>query len=600
MIDCARRVATSALMAFILGTSLTGQALAFDVNLNTQGATDSLTGAISNASLVLAAKRDGITDPQDVLSSAQADYGRIVSALYENGYFGPVVSILVDGREAADIPPLSRLTSITRVDLVVTPGPGFRLGTAQVAPLAPGTTLPRGFRSGEPAGTTIISDTAKASVEAWRAIGNAKATVSDQDISADHKTEELDVRLTMAPGPRVSFGKLNIVGSSKVREFRIRDMTGSPEGDVFDPVVLERMAARLRRSGVFSSVSLRESDNLGPNASMDIDVTLVDAKPRRYGIGALIMSTEGLTVSGYWLHRNLFNGAERLRIDGEVSGLGGETGGYDYHLGFSLTRPSTFTKETDLYILGEIEQLDEPLYLSRQANIAVGFTKYFSKELQAELGVGYRFSDVEDGFGSRTFSHLTLPVAGTWDKRDDLLNPTKGFYLRAEGLPFVGLGGSATGGRAYADARIYRGFGAENGVVLAGRLQFGTILGSSLAQTPPDLLFLSGGSGTVRGLPYQSQSVTIGGVETGGRSFIGLAGEARVKVTDKISAVAFYDAGYVGENSFVDATGGWQSGAGLGIRYNTGIGPIRLDVATPVQGSSASDIQFYIGIGQAF
>ena len=600
MIASARKVATYAFMALCLAVLVSGPSVAFEVNLNTQGATDTVKKAIANASLVLSAKRDDITDPQDVLSAAQADYGRIVSALYRNGYFGPVVSILVDGREAADIPPLTRLNKVGRVDLIVSTGPAFRLGTAQIAPLAPGTVVPRGFRPGEPAGTTIIGDTAEAGVEAWRAIGNAKATISDQDISADHKTDKLDVRLTVAPGPRVSFGKLNITGPSKVKEFRIRDMTGSPEGTVFDPVVLERMAARLRRSGAFSSVSLREADDLGPNDTMDIDVTLVDAKPRRYGFGAQIMSTEGLSVSGFWLHRNLFNGAERLRIDGEISGLGGETSGYDYRLGFSLTRPSTFTKETDLYILGEVEQLDEPLYFSRQASVAVGFTKYFSKELQAELGVGYRFSDVEDGFGSRTFSHLTLPVAVTWDKRDDLLNPTEGFYLRAEGLPFVGLGGSATGGRAYADARIYRGFGEENGVVLAGRLQFGTIFGSSLTETPPDLLFLSGGSGTVRGLPYQSQFVTVGGVETGGRSFVGLAGEARVKVTEKISAVAFYDVGYVGENSFVDATGGWQSGAGLGVRYNTGIGPIRLDVATPVQGSGSSDIQFYIGIGQAF
>jgi translocation and assembly module TamA len=600
MIGRVRRGAGALLGSIVVAGLWSAPSGAFNASLTAPGAPDTLVAALSNASLVLSAKRDDITDPQDVLASAQADYGRIVSILYEYGYFGPVVSILVDGREAADIPPLSRLTSVQRVDLRVSPGPAFHLGTAQIGPLAPGTDLPAGFRTGAPGGTLIIGETARASVTAWRAIGNAKATVASQDISADHKAEELDVRLTVAPGPRVSFGTLNVAGNSKVKEFRIRDMTGSISGKVFDPVVLERMAARLRRSGAFSSVSVREADTLGPDDTMDIDVTVVDAKPRRFGFGAQIMSTEGLTVSGYWLHRNLFNGAERLRIDGEVSGLGGETSGYDYHLGFNLTRPSTFTTETDLYITGEIEQLDEPLFFSRQANFAVGFTKYFSKELQAELGVGYRFSDVRDSFGSRTFSHLTLPVAVTWDKRDDVLNPTGGFYLRAEGLPYVGLAGSATGGRGYADARIYRGFGADNGVVLAGRLQFGTILGSSIAQTPPDLLFLSGGSGTVRGLPYQSHSVTVGGVETGGRSFIGLAGEARVKVTDRISAVAFYDAGYVGQNSFIDDTGGWQSGAGLGIRYNTGIGPIRLDVATPVQGSASSDIQFYIGIGQAF
>jgi translocation and assembly module TamA len=164
----------------------------------------------------------------------------------------------------------------------------------------------------------------------------------------------------------------------------------------------------------------------------------------------------------------------------------------------------------------------------------------------------------------------------------------------------VGLSGSKSLVRGYLDARAYRGFGPDERVVLAGRLQFGAIAGAQVADTPPDLLFLSGGSGTVRGHDYQSLSIPLGTGRSGGRSFLGVAGELRVDVTSAISAVAFYDAGYIGASSLPDGTGIWHSGAGLGLRYQTGIGPIRLDLAVPVTGASANNLQFYVGIGQAF
>ena len=167
-------------------------------------------------------------------------------------------------------------------------------------------------------------------------------------------------------------------------------------------------------------------------------------------------------------------------------------------------------------------------------------------------------------------------------------------------MPYYGLSGAASGARGYLDARAYRSVGGGDKVTLAGRFQLGTIIGSDIGDTPPDLLFLSGGSGTVRGHSYQSLTVTTGGVETGGRSFLGFSGEARVKINDKFGVVGFYDIGYIGENSTVDSTGGWHSGAGLGLRYQTGIGPIRLDVAVPVTGSSSNSFEAYVGIGQSF
>ena len=142
-------------------------------------------------------------------------------------------------------------------------------------------------------------------------------------------------------------------------------------------------------------------------------------------------------------------------------------------------------------------------------------------------------------------------------------------------------------------------------MVLAGRLQGGAILGSSVAGTPRDFLFYTGGGGTVRGQPYQSLGVTVLGppgaeFKTGGTYFLAASAEVRAKVTEKIGVVGFVDAGQVSVGGFNDASANWQAGAGLGLRYATGFGPLRLDVATPVGGDTGQGVQIYVGIGQSF
>ena len=89
-------------------------------------------------------------------------------------------------------------------------------------------------------------------------------------------------------------------------------------------------------------------------------------------------------------------------------------------------------------------------------------------------------------------------------------------------------------------------------------------------------------------------------VQTGGLSFAGASAEFRAAITDTIGAVAFYDVGLISIDEFFGGTSQWHSGAGLGLRYNTGIGPIRLDVAMPVAGPTGDGVQIYVGIGQAF
>jgi len=561
-----------------------------------------LAGHLRAASLSVRTAETADAGPQDILAAARADYARLAGALYETGHFGAVISIRVDGREAADIPPLDTPGRIGRIVVRVVPGPTFTFSRAEVTPLAPGTDLPKGYRPGGPAFAGFIGDAASAGLDRWRGTGHAKAAVADQRIVADHRNARLSSRIVLAPGPRLTFGRLRVTNETDVRPGRVRAIAGLPTGRVYSPQEVEAAARRLRRTGAFRSVALEDADRIGPGNTLDIEATLTDAKPRRFGFGAELSSLEGLAVTGFWLHRNLLGGAERLRVEGEVGGIGGDSGGIDFSLSTRFERPATLTPETDMFLEARAQELDEPDYRERSLRLGGGLTHNFSESLSGEAGLAYQFSDIDDDIGSRQLEHLLFPARLTHDTRDDPLDATRGAYLDLDATPFAGLDTDSLGARLYLDARTYWTFGPGNGLVFATRAQLGTVAGAGLTEVPPGMLFFSGGAGTVRGQPYQSLGVDLGGGrQVGGRSFAALSAEMRAQLRDKWSIVAFADGGFVGRDSWWDTTSSdTHFGAGLGVRYDTGLGPIRVDVATPLDSDAGEDYELYIGIGQAF
>ncbi len=561
---------------------------------------DDMRAEIEQASLLLRAEDEGLTEVQDLIAAARADYTRIVGRLYSEGYYGPVVSILIDGREAAEIPPFDAPGRIGAIQILVDTGPLYRFGRAAIDPLAPGTELPEAFVRGEDARTGVVREAAASAVTGWREVGRAKAEVADQSILADYARRALDVSIAVRPGPVVRFGRLNIAGNERVRAERIREIAGFPSDEVFDPDKLDLAQERLRRTGAFRAVALTEAEALGPGDTLDIGLTVIEDAPRRFGFGAEIGTDEGVSLEAFWIHRNLLGGAERLTFEGEVDGIGlsGEEDP-DFRLTTRFERPATFDADTNLTALAEVERLDEPAFQSDIVRLEVGVIRYATEDLIVRGGLQLRFSDVDDDFGMRQFRHLIVPLQATQDKRDDRLNPTEGYYADLAVAPYVGLAGSQTGALLYGDGRAYYGLGVEDRIVLAGRLQAGSVLGSDIEETPPDYLFFSGGGGTVRGQPYESLSLFRDGNEVGGRSFLGIQSEVRGAVTEKIGLVGFVDAGLIGADPFGGETES-HTGAGLGLRYQTGIGPIRFDLAAPVSGGTGEGVQFYLGIGQAF
>jgi len=592
------RTATGIVMLWITATS----AHAAEVTLN--GVTDDdLNGSMRGGSLLIeqTLQEENRPSTAEILGAARADYKRLLAVLYDNGYFSGSINIIVDGREAAAIPQIDPPAVISNIEIRVDTGPKFLFGRARIAPVAPETELPEGYAEGQTASLGVLKSAVANGIEGWRAQGHAKAALAAQELVADHPSRRIRADLTLDPGPRLRFGRMVITGESDVREQRIRDIAGLPEGEVFSPEELRQSTERLRRTGAFNAVALSEAEEIGPGDTLGITAQITDAPKRRLGFGAELSTLEGLTVSAFWLHRNLLGGAERLRFDAEVSGIGGNSGGTDYSLGARFERPATFNEDTDFYALALVEQLDEVSFFSRQLDLEAGIKRIASAERTYTLGLGLRTAETRDAFGENRYTLLTLPLSAEFDYRDDRLNAKNGYYLKASVTPFLAVSGSDNGVRSYVDGRAYRTFGEARPVTFAVRGQVGSVYGPDLSRAPADYLFYSGGGGSVRGQEYQSLGVAVGAETVGGRSFVGVSGEVRVGVTDSIGIVGFVDAGYVGEEEFYDGTGTWHSGAGIGLRYNTAVGPIRLDLAVPTSGPETDEnFQVYIGIGQSF
>lgn len=562
---------------------------------------------IRNSSLVASALAEDRATGQDILAAARGDYARVLGTMYDEGYFSAIIDIKLDGVEAAEIAPLDAPKYIGHVIISVDPGPRFKFARADLGPLAPGTRAISGYAVSETAGTGIIKRATAQAITDWRDASHAKARVEGQEIIADHNVSRLESNVVLAPGPGVTFGKLQTTGNQRLSTRRLLKIAGYPEGKKFDPEELENVRKRLRRTGIFSAITLVEAETLNPDNSMDVGLTVVEQKLRRIGASFEISNTDGAQVSAYWLHRNLFGGGERFQIDAEVTDIKANGDDRDYSFGIRLERPATLNPDTTGYIDLTLSEENEPEYYLKSAEFLFGFSYIRSERLTADIALAFSHSRVSYGNGYYDYKYISLPATVTWDRRDNIKNPKRGFWLSGEVTPFMGLEETGSGVQLGGEGRIYRSVMAEDRLTFAARGYLGTVLGPDILEVPPDYLFFAGGGGSVRGQPYESLGFDIpieGETEdayVGGQSIVNVSLETRYQLREKLGGVIFFDAAKIWDDGAWQGNSKWEGGTGVGVRYDTPIGPIRFDIATPIQGDDDdSKVQVYLGLGQAF
>lgn len=589
-----------------------GEPLNYEVTVETMPENRALTKVVRNASALYDDRKKPASGAAGLVAKAKADYKSILAALYGEGRYGGVIHIYIDGREAAGLAADADIPDEAKVDIRVDPGPSFLFAQTTIVNQAPPPTTFRdrvdqpadiGFAPGEPARAGVILKAERLSTDAWRQQGYAKAKVADRQVTADHADDTVDATIGVEPGRKAYYGGVVVKGTRRMDPAFVARQTDLHPGQEYDPDDIKRANDRLSRLGVFQAQKIEEAETLGPDGQLPITVTVQERKLHRFGVGASYSTIDGAGFSAFWLHRNLFGHAEQLRFDARVGGLG-STFDYtelDYALGATYTQPGTFDPDTDLIasVLGQRQVLDS--YTETSIDGRIGLAYEFTPALSGSIFADLKRAQFEDDLGTRDFLTFGFPATLTFDTRDNAADATRGIFLEATAEPFYEFEFGNAALRSTAEARAYYGIGKQDRVVLAGRVKVGSLVGSSIFETPPDKLFFAGGGGSIRGYAYQGIGVRRGDILTGGRSLFETSAEVRAKITDTIGVVAFADAGTVGADPFVDFSEPLKVGVGAGLRYYTGLGPIRLDAAVPLDPESGDpDFSIYVGIGQAF
>ncbi|KQT55005.1 hypothetical protein ASG43_04455 [Aureimonas sp. Leaf454] len=586
--------------------------------------TEDLKEELEAASTLVSDADDPVSGSLGLLSKAKGDRKRLVASLYENARYEGLVTIRIEGSDIADLAPDAKFDTSggpVPVEITVDPGALFTLGSVDIT--ADGTPVPADATELAPGGTAesvrVLREEGRL-FERLRSEGRPFVAVTERDVVADGATKTLDYRLAVSPGEPVPFGEIFVEGAQDVDPGFIAYMAGIEQGKVFTPEDLKKARERLLKLDVFSSVTVREGQAEAADGTLPVQIEVGERKFRYYGVGATYSNTDGAGVSGYWGHRNLFGRAESLRLDASVSRIGAtavsdtvrETDEFDYRVSAVFKKPGVLGPDS-VYV-GSIEAVSEhPLAYDRDSIAATSGVQYELTDQQTiEARIRGEYEEITDYLGTEDFLIASVPITYTFDGRDDKLNPTKGFLAKLYAEPSYEIGEGTPFLKARGDLSAYLSLTESNRFILAGRLAYGSIFGADLQDIPNDRRFYAGGGGSVRGYgfqtigPYYPSFPRPGGdpsfvdTPTGGLSLFEASAEVRVGVTENIQIVPFVDAGAVSDELTPDFSN-LKIGAGIGARYLTSFGPIRVDVGIPLDpGPRDADFQIYAGIGQAF
>jgi translocation and assembly module TamA len=458
-----------------------------------------------------------------------------------------------------------------------------------------------GVQLGMPARASRVVEFEQTLVRQLQEQGHPAARIEDRKTFVNHETTEMTVELKVRAGAIATLGPLTIRGNERVDASYLHRIAEWPEGATYDRRILRNTQSRLADTGLFSTVNAEPASKTNADGSLPVTVTVVEREHRSIGGAASISTDVGPGGELFWEHRNLFGQNERLKLTATGS-LIEQSGEIDFR------KPAFLEPEQELIftINGGLDDNDAYERQGVDGLVAVERPMLENWRVSAGLSAGYEIVEdkADTGEGKRRFTLFGLPLTARRDTTDDPLDPANGSRLHFSLTPYTGVGDeSLLFLEAIAGGSAYYAIDEDERFILAGRTRIGTIVGADSESLPANRRFYAGGGGSIRGYAYQ----LVGPLDAaedpfGGTSLVELGAEVRVRVTDTIGVVPFIDGGMVYDDPWPDADQELLWAAGLGLRYFTGFGPLRLDVAFPLNPRDGVDdaFQFYISFGQAF
>ncbi|MCW1381245.1 BamA/TamA family outer membrane protein [Novosphingobium sp. KCTC 2891] len=503
---------------------------------------------------------------------------------------------------------------MVRFDVI--PGPLYKLATidlGDIAQAADAAKLRTAFalNVGDPVNSDRIVEERTHLDTALGENGYAFAKVGSPSLAIDHEPRTGDLSIPVTTGGTYRFGQVTSSLPKYLSSGHIARIARFDRGDLYQRSLVDDLRQAVLATGLVSAVTI-DTREAAPPASgqpgtVDVDVTLTKAPQRTIAGLVGYSSGEGFRLEASWEHRNFFPPEGMLRFRG-VAGTREQLAGVTFRRNNFLGRDQVLT--ADLYA----QTRDTDAYNARTASFIASFerqtTLIFQKPFVWSAGLeAVATSEIQDsvaraGGARTTYFVAALPLSAQFDGSDSLLDPKKGFRVGLRLSPELSVQDSVRSNYVKAQFDLSGYLPVNDRLVIAGRTRLGTIQGADIAAIAPSRRFYAGGGASVRGYAYQAVGPKdAAGSPSGGRSLSEFSLEARVKtglVGGAVSLVPFIDAGAVGTGT-TPGLSNLKVGAGIGVRYETNFGPIRIDLGTPLNPSKGdSRIGVYVALGQAF
>jgi translocation and assembly module TamA len=437
------------------------------------------------------------------------------------------------------------------------------------------------------------------------------AKIGEPALTVDHTREEGDLALEVTPQGQYRFGRIVSANPHFLSPGHLQDIARFKPGQLYKRSEVDDFRRAMLATGLVSSLTVTPKVDTPPTAdtpgTVEMDVAMKPAPLHTIATELGYDTAEGIRVAASWEHRNLFPPEGSLRLRG-IAGTNEQLAGVTFRRSNFLGRDRVLT--VDIYA----DNATLTAYAARKVAFATTYERQtnllFQKPWVWSMGLQSEISDEREGVpsgittGRTQYITTALPLRAAFDATDNLLDPHQGWRSSLRVSPEIAFarGDRSTYASIQWDASAYHAVART--MVLAARIRLGSITAGNLNDVAPSRRLYAGGGGSIRGYGYELVGPRNDlGEPKGGRSLYELSLEARINtgwLGGNFQIVPFIDGGDVDETvlpSFRDI----RFGTGLGVRYKTSFGPIRLDIGTPINPHQGDGpVAVYVALGQSF